>query len=267
MDATLKPLTSRIALLRCDSERKPKATFFGCRGDDAIKPNNYEAITVITESVNKQTTNNKLYDTNKAKFITFEGIEGCGKSTQCKLLYDYLLSKNIKVILTREIGGVESSEAIRDIVVNSELLPLSELMLVMAARHEHIQKLILPKLQDNYWVICDRFVDSTACYQGLYPEIGVNKIYRLHQELMLNLLPDITYLVDLEPTEALSRVLRRDNNNKFEDKDVGFHQKIYQGCHNLAEQFPQRIIKIVTNNLTQEEVHTEILKFSPPYLE
>jgi len=218
---------------------------------------------MITESVNKQTTNNKLYDTNKAKFITFEGIEGCGKSTQCKLLYDYLLSKNIKVILTREIGGVDSAEAIRDIVVNQDLLPISELMLVMAARHEHIQKLILPKLQDNYWVICDRFVDSTACYQGLYQEIGINKVYRLHQELMFNLMPDLTYLVKLEPTEALRRALCRDANNKFEDKNLEFYQRIYQGFHNLAKQFLQRIINIDANNLTQEEVHNEILKFLP----
>ena len=117
--------------------------------------------------ITKQTLNNNLYDSTKAKFISFEGLEGCGKSTQCKMLYDYLLLKNIKVILTREIGGVDSAEAIREIVVNKELLPISELMLVMAARHEHIQKLIIPKLQDGTSVICDRFVDSTACYQGI----------------------------------------------------------------------------------------------------
>ncbi|WP_323739073.1 dTMP kinase [Candidatus Trichorickettsia mobilis] len=210
--------------------------------------------------MNKQTTDNKLYDANKAKFITFEGLEGCGKSTQCKMLYDYLQSKNIKAILTREIGGVDSAEAIRDIVVNKELLPMSELMLVMAARHEHIQKLILPKLQDNYWVICDRFVDSTACYQGIYPEISVNKIYLLHQELMFNLLPDITYFIDVKPAKALSRALSRNDNNKFEEKNPEFHQQVYQGFQTIARQFLHRIVRIDANDLTMQEVHNKILE-------
>jgi dTMP kinase len=121
----------------------------------------------IIKDPKKQTSTSKLYNDSKAKFISFEGGEGCGKSTQCQMLFDYLESRSIKVVLTREIGGVDTAEAIRNIVVNQELLPMSELMLVMAARFEHVNKLILPKLQDGYWVICDRFVDSTACYQGL----------------------------------------------------------------------------------------------------
>lgn len=141
-----------------------------------IKPNNYEVITVITKDKNT-TTNSKLYDSSKAKFISFEGGEGCGKSTQCKMLYDYLQSCNIKVVITREIGGADSAEAIRNIIVNKELLSMSELMLVMVARYEHMHKLILPKLREGYYVICDRFVDSTACYQGLTSEIGTDKIY------------------------------------------------------------------------------------------
>jgi dTMP kinase len=265
-DATLKPLTSRIASLRRDSERKLKAAFFGYCCDDAMKtnkPDNYEEIMSKQDYITKQTLNNNLYDYTKAKFITFEGLEGCGKSTQCKMLYDYLLLKNIKVILTREIGGVDSAEAIRDIVVNKELLPMSELMLVMAARHEHIQKLILPKLQDNHWVICDRFIDSTVCYQGITPEIGKDKIYLLHQQLMLNLLPDITYFIDVEPNEALSRTLNRNDNNKFEDKNLEFHRQVYQGFHNLAKQFPKRIVRIDANDLTKEQVHQEILRVLP----
>ena len=149
---------------------------------------------MITKDKNT-TTNSKLYDSSKAKFISFEGGEGCGKSTQCKMLYDYLQSCNIKVVLTREIGGTDSAEAIRDIVVNRELLPMSELMLVMAARYEHIQKLILPKLQEGYIVICDRFVDSTACYQGIDQGIGIEKVYMLYRELMLNLMPDVTFFM------------------------------------------------------------------------
>lgn len=212
------------------------------------------------KSKNNRMTNNKLYDADKAKFITFEGLEGCGKSTQVKMLYDYLLSKNIKTILTREIGGVESSEAIRDIVVNQELLPMSELMLVMAARHEHIQKLILPKLMEGYTVICDRFIDSTACYQGIDQGIGIEKVYKLHRELMLNLMPDTTFFIDIKPKVALSRALSRNDNNKFEQKSLEFHNRVYQGFNALAKQFSQRIVKINTNDLTVQEVHKKILK-------
>ncbi|WPY01292.1 Thymidylate kinase N-terminal domain protein [Candidatus Trichorickettsia mobilis] len=131
------------------------------------------------------------------------------------MLFDYLESRNIKVVLTREIGGVNTAEAIRNIVVNQELLPMSELMLVMAARFEHVNKLILPKLQDGYWVICDRFIDSTACYQWLVQDIGAERIYQLHQQLISNLLPDLTFFIDIEPTKALPRALSRNDTNKI----------------------------------------------------
>jgi dTMP kinase len=225
-----------------------------------IKPNNYEVITVITKDKNTTTTNSKLYDSSKTKFISFEGGEGCGKSTQCKMLYDYLQSCNIKAVLTREIGGVESSEAIRNIVVNRELLPMSELMLVMAARFEHVNKLILPKLQDGYWVICDRFIDSTACYQGFTQGVGVEKIYQLHQELMLNLMPDITLFIDVESTKALRRTLSRGNNNKFEAKNSEFHQQVSQGFQQLAERYSSRIVRIDADGLDPQEVHHEVIQ-------
>lgn len=208
---------------------------------------------------NKRTTNNKPYDADKAKFITFEGLDGSGKSTQVRMLYDYLKSKNIKTILTREIGGVETSEAIRDIVVNQELLPMSELMLVMAARYEHIKKLILPKLREGYTVICDRFIDSTACYQGIDQGIGIEKVYKLHRELMLNLMPNTTFFIDIKPEVALSRASSRNDNNKFEQKSLEFHNRVYQGFHSILKKFSSRIIKIDANNLNIEDVHQKIL--------
>ena len=200
-----------------------------------------------------------LYNPNIGRFISFEGGEGCGKSTQCKMLYDHLKSCNIKVVLTREIGGTDSAEAIRDIVVNRELLPMSELMLLMAARYEHIHKLILPKLQEGYYVICDRFVDSTACYQGLASEIGIDKVYQLHQELMLNLMSDITFFIDVEPAKALNRALSRKDINKFEQKSLDFHRLVYQKYQNITAQFSNRIVKINANHLTGQEVHSKIL--------
>ncbi|CAF0735824.1 unnamed protein product [Didymodactylos carnosus] len=104
----------------------------------------------------------------RGKFITFEGGEGSGKSTQSNMLYQYLLSRNILVDLTREVGGTLSAEKMREVLIYQDLLPMSELLQIMAARYEHVHKRIIPKLNAGTWVICDRFIDSTACYQGSY---------------------------------------------------------------------------------------------------
>lgn len=196
---------------------------------------------------------------NKPLFITFEGVEGCGKSTQSRMLYEYFLSRNINAILTREIGGTKDAESIRNLVLHSDLLPISELMLVMAARYEHIHKLIIPKLQENHIVICDRFIDSTACYQGICMEIGVDKVYRLHEDLLFGLMPDITFFIDIPPKIGLARTIDREGNNKFEDKEFAFHEKVYNGFQMITKQFQDRIVKIDAVNLSKEELHQRIL--------
>ena len=162
----------------------------------------------------------------KPQFITFEGGEGCGKSTQSKLLYEYLLSKNIPAIHTREIGGTVEAEKIRHLIIYSELKPMSELMLVMAARYEHINKVIIPSLLEGKWVICDRFIDSTACYQSHDSGLNIEDIYELHETLMTytpkdlgsigkskldvhkfstkGIMPDVTFFMDVPPSIGLS---------------------------------------------------------------
>jgi len=192
-------------------------------------------------------------------FITFEGGEGSGKTTQSHMLFEKLLSKDYKVIHTREMGGTQEAEKIRDIMLHSDILPISELFLVMAARYEHISKLILPSLEAGQMVICDRFVDSTACYQGQHEEIGMDLVYNLHKEIIGNLMPDITFFIDLPPTVALPRTFGRNDNNKFEDRNLKFHQKVYEGFQSLAQRFPERIITIKAENLNPEEVHKKII--------
>jgi dTMP kinase len=195
-----------------------------------------------------------------AKFISFEGVEGCGKSTQSKMLYEYLLSSNINTILTREIGGTIIAEEIRKIVLHdADLLPVSELMLVMAARYDHIKKLILPTLQAGDWVICDRFIDSTACYQGVYDEIGTERVLQLHRDLCGNIMPNITIFIDIPPIESLKRTIGRAGNNKFEDKDLAFHNKVYDRFQDIAKQFANRIYKINGVGLTALELHNTIV--------
>ncbi len=204
---------------------------------------------------------------NKPLFITFEGGEGVGKSTQSKMLYEYLVEQGIKVVATREVGGTPEAEKVRNILLHSkDLAPISELMLVMAARYEHMEKVIIPALRGGNWVICDRFVDSSACYQGQFPEVTKEKVYRLHNELMpplfsnnANKLPDITFLIDLPLEVALQRALSRGDNNKYEDKEIKFHQKIYQSFHSIAKEFSDRVIKIETNDLSTAQVHNNIV--------
>jgi dTMP kinase len=194
-----------------------------------------------------------------AKFITFEGGEGCGKSTQSKMLHQYLLSKDTPTILTREIGGTSIAEKMRDILLHENLLPISELLQVMAARYDHIHKKILSSIQQGYTVVCDRFIDSTACYQGQYPEIGMDLVYDLHKSLMANFMPDMTFFIDVKPEISIERIAKRDANNKFDKKHLDFHQDIYNGFKKLAQKFPKRIMTIEASNLDPQTIHEMII--------
>ena len=199
---------------------------------------------------------NKIY---KPYFITFEGGENSGKTTQSKMLYEYLISRGIKAIHTREVGGTPEAEKIREILVNSELHPISELLLVMAARYEHVTKIITPALLDNIWVICDRFIDSTICYQSYEDKLDANKIYMLHDYLMGDIYPDLTFFMDVPPEIGLLRTANRENLNKFENRNMEFHEKVYQNFKCMAQRIKNRIVTIECKDLTIEEIHQRIL--------
>ncbi|WP_347939005.1 dTMP kinase [Rickettsia oklahomensis] len=196
----------------------------------------------------------------QGKFITFEGGEGVGKSTQSQMLYEYLKSQNIPVILTREVGGTIVAEKIREILVHEELLPMSELLQVMAARYDHMVQKIIPALQKGYIVICDRFLDSTACYQGLELENGIDLVYNLHKTLMPPFMPDITFFIDIEPDTAIKRVNLRNISNKFDKRGIDFYKKIYDCFKELSNRFPARIKTIKASDLSLLEVHELIKK-------
>ena len=204
--------------------------------------------------------NNKEQNITTGKFISFEGGEGCGKSTQSKMLYDALTAKNIDVLLTREVGGTKEAEKIRDILLYSDLLGMSEVMLVMAARFEHLNRLIIPALKSGVWVICDRFVDSTAAYQGKNSDIGIDKIYELHNEFIGAIMPDMTFFIDLTPAAALERAKNRGSNNKFEDKDLAFHDSVYEGFSQISKKFKNRIVRVEAQDLSKDEIHANIMK-------
>jgi len=207
----------------------------------------------------------------RGRFITLEGVDGSGKSTQCRMLKEYLSAQHISVMSTREPGGTEIAEEMRSIMVHRDLLPMSELLQVMAARYDHIVKEILPVIEAGYTVICDRFIDSTAVYQGLEIDGGMELIYSLHKKLMPSIMPDITFFIDIEPVLAMERVKVRNGSNysssnlrdnRFDIKDLSDYKKIHNGFRTLADQYPNRIKTIkVTALSTPTLIHKIITRY------
>jgi len=166
----------------------------------------------------------------KSFFITFEGGEGTGKSTQAKILYDYLIFNKIETVLTREPGGCEESEVIRELLVNGspdKWDSITEALLHNAARREHIIKVIQPSLQNNKVVICDRFTDSTMAYQGQGQGVDQLFLTSLIREVTENIIPDLTFIFDMDIKASLIRANKRDNNkNRYEKFNSNFHENI-----------------------------------------
>ena len=194
------------------------------------------------------------------QFISFEGIEGCGKSTQAKKLYEYFLSKQIDCLLTREPGGSLAGEKIRGILLDEEIDKLSaksELLLNFAARIEHVEKVIKPALKSGKIVICDRFVDSTFAYQGSAMGIAFEEIEKIQKIAIGEFMPDITFLINVSVDEAFARISARGNNNRYEKLGNEFHQKVYEGFFELAKKNSR--INIVDGTQNQQQVFQKIL--------
>ncbi len=194
------------------------------------------------------------------QFISFEGIEGCGKSTQAKKLYEYFLSKQIDCLLTREPGGSLAGEKIRGILFDEEIDKLSaksELLLNFASRIEHVEKVIKPALKSGKVVICDRFVDSTFAYQGSAMGIAFEEIEKIQKIAIGEFMPDITFLINVSVDEAFARISSRGNNNRYEKLGNEFHQKVYEGFFELAKKNSR--INIVDGTQNQQQVFQKIL--------
>ncbi len=195
----------------------------------------------------------------KPKFITFEGIEGSGKSTQAKKLHEFFLSKNQNAILTREPGGVAAGERIREILIDEKIEKLeakTELLLNFAARLEHVEKLIKPALLEEKIVISDRFFDSTYAYQGSAFGLDENLIDNIKKIIIGDFAPDITFLIDLPVEMAFERIANRADNNRYEKLGLDFHKKVREGFLQLAKK--NQRIKVIDGNKNQQEIFTEI---------
>ena len=196
-------------------------------------------------------------------FITFEGGEGTGKSTQSKLLYEHLINKNINTILTREPGGCLESEEIRNILIKGNINkwdPITESLLHNAARREHIKKIIKPALLENKVVICDRFVDSTMAYQGIGLGVSSNFLNILSSEITENIKPNITFIFDMDINTSLERANIRDKEiqNRYEKFDQEFHKRVRNYFLSLPR-IDKRYI-LIDASKSIEQINSKIIK-------
>ena len=208
-------------------------------------------------------------------FITLEGIEGSGKTTQIMRLAEFLEDKGVDCVTTRQPGGTLIGENIRSILLdpaNSALEPLAELLLYMADRAQHINELIRPALKNGKTVVCDRYFDATLVYQGFARGLSIELIGQLHQLLFDDLKPDVTLLLDLPPQVGLERAWRQLNNgqrsgheSRFEAEAVAFHEKVRAGYLELARLEPERF-RIIDAVQPQNQVFAAMRKIVSSFL-
>ncbi len=179
-----------------------------------------------------------------SKFITFEGGEGSGKSTQVKRLADVLGVAGIDVVTTREPGGAPGAEEIRNLLVNGDVgrwTPMTEALLNYAARLEHMERTVRPALEAGKWVISDRFADSTTAYQGYGHGLDGENIARLHRLVLGDFKPDLTIILDIDLDTGLARAASRGNGeDRYERMGRDFHERLRKGFLEIAEKEPQR---------------------------
>ncbi len=200
------------------------------------------------------------------RFITFEGGEGAGKSTQIKLLRDDLCAQGYDVVLTREPGGSDGAEAIRSLLVTGEpdrWDPMTEALLILAARRDHIRRVILPALRAGKWVLCDRFSDSTMAYQGYAHGLGHDVIEALSQQAINGFKPDLTFILDLPVEQGLMRARSRSTSNedRFERMKIDFHQSLRAAFKDIASKEPARCYMVDAEqsiNAVREEIWNRI---------
>ena len=204
------------------------------------------------------------------RFITFEGLDGVGKSTQIKNLARWLRARGVDVIITPEPGGTALGQKLRNVLLSSRtsgLSALAELALMFADRAQHIDELIIPALDRGQWVLSDRFTDSSVAYQGGGRELGSAIVWQLHKLLCHDLLPDLTILMVSNPSASVARARRRNlerprsrsDENRFEQESRAFYQRVHEAYLAIAEREPHRVVKVDAKEPVGT-VHRKIVK-------
>ena len=191
-----------------------------------------------------------------------EGPDGSGKTTQIELLKSYLESKGYDIVITREPGGTAISEAIRAIILNTEYQEMShmtELLLYASARAQLVNQVIKPALEEGKAVICDRFVESSAVYQGIGRGLGVSTVYEVNNYALGDVKPKLTIFMDLDAEEGIKRKKNQTELDRMEMEDLSFHKRVVDGYRQLAQFYPERIVP-VDATLPIEEIHSIIKK-------
>ena len=198
---------------------------------------------------------------NLGRFITIEGGEGAGKSTQIQVVKDYLLTRGNDVVVTREPGGTSEGQEIRNLLVSGDKdkwSPLSETLLILADRAAHLESVIRPALAEGKYVVCDRFFDSTKAYQGVAGGLGLDVIHNLQQPVLGTTLPDVTFLLDIDPEKGLRRAQVRGGELRFESKTLAYHHTLRNAFLDFAAQEPDRIF-VIDADRDVEAVSADIL--------
>jgi dTMP kinase len=199
-------------------------------------------------------------------FITIEGIECVGKSTNTKFISNLLNKKNIKTHITREPGGTSLGEKIRQTLLyekDDSISPLGELLLLFAAREKHINEVIKPNLKAGKWVICDRFTDASFAYQGFGRGLGFDQVNQLKQLIQGDFEPHLTFLLDA-PIDVISKRRKLNPNDRFESEDASFFEKVRKGYLELANIFDDRMIIIDATqpiDKVQSKIQSHVLEF------
>jgi dTMP kinase len=194
-----------------------------------------------------------------AKFITFEGIDGCGKSTQARLLLDHMNNSGVETILVREPGGTNISEAIREILLHSSSSQMgdrTESLLMTASRAQLTQEVIIPNIDQGKFVIADRYSDSTLAYQGGGRNLDIEWLIELNNYATFTLLPDITFFVDIRPEEALRR--KNSDKDRIEGEGIELQTRVRKTYQILAERFNDRYV-IIDGYAEKGEIHQKVL--------
>ena len=196
---------------------------------------------------------------NNAKFITFEGIDGCGKSTQARLLLDHMNNSGVETILVREPGGTNISESIREILLHSSSSQMgdrTESLLMTANRAQLTQEVIVPNIDQGKFVIADRYSDSTLAYQGGGRNLDIEWLIELNNYATFTLLPDITFFVDIRPEEALRR--KDSDKDRIEGEGIELQTRVRKTYQILAERFNDRYV-IIDGYAEKGDIHQKVL--------